>query len=61
MSCQQRMRMLDLFSLEKRLMKDPVLDFSYKKNGYGKNEGKFLVEVYSERQDTVVISCSKGN
>lgn len=61
MSCQERMRMLDLFSLEKRLMKDPVLDFSYKKSGYGENEGKFLVEVYSERQDTVVINCSKGN
>lgn len=31
------------------------------KSGYGENEGKFLVEVYSERQDAVVISCSKGN
>lgn len=31
------------------------------KRGYGDNEGEFLVEVYSEREDAVVTSCSKGN
>lgn len=31
------------------------------KGVYGDNEGEFLVEVCSERQDMVVTSCSKGN
>lgn len=31
------------------------------KRGYGDNEGEFLVEVYSEREDTAVTGCSKGN
>lgn len=32
-----------------------------RKTGYGDNEGEFLVEVYSERGDTMVTSCSKRN
>lgn len=31
------------------------------KRGYGDNDGEFLVEAYSEREDAVVTSCSKRN